>query len=54
MSVILLAIAIGIVAGFLAARKGYGTGLCVLLGLFGIIGVIVALVLPRRNKEIKS
>jgi len=46
---ILFYTALGVAAGFIGGRKGYNTGLCMLLGLVAPIGIIVAIALPVRR-----
>lgn len=51
MTAFILAVLLGIVTGFVADRKGYGLGICILLGAFGLIGLVIALVMPRKAAE---
>lgn len=37
-----------ICAGFIAGRKNYSVITCMLLGVLGVVGLLVACILPRK------
>lgn len=41
------------ITSFIAGRKGYHVGACALLSLVPVLGIIIALALPNRNKGVK-
>lgn len=49
--IFLLWVVLGVVTGIFCGVKGYSTGLAILLGFTGPIGLIIAAVLPNRNKK---
>jgi hypothetical protein len=51
MSVFALYIALAILTGWLTSRKGYRLGWSMLLGAFGIIGLVVAVILPNKTNR---
>lgn len=49
MELLILWFIIGAITGFIAGKKGYNTLVCIVLALAGLIGLLVAVVLPKRN-----
>jgi hypothetical protein len=48
MAVFIIYFILGAVTSYVAVRKGYNIFLGILLAVLGIIGLVVAVVLPRR------
>lgn len=50
MDILIFWLLAGFITGYITTKKGYGMGLALVLALFSLIGLVIAICLPKRNR----